>query len=82
MVLCTIYISKQSCTYVHFAGDLELNTVQSIIGKKYCFTISAIADEEVEPKESVSLHIYSNDSSVIYSISSTTTIVINDNNGI
>ena len=53
--------------------------LHSITGEKYCFTISAIADGEVEPKESVILHIYSNDSSVINSVSSFTTIVIIDN---
>ena len=55
--------------------------VHLVTGEKYCFTISAIADGEVEPKESVTLHIYSNDSSIIYSASSFTTVIIIDNNG-
>lgn len=53
--------------------------LHSITGQKYCFTVSAIADEEVEPKESVTLHIYSNDSSVIYSVLSSTTVIIGNN---
>lgn len=63
-----------------FTGDLELTTVQTMIGRKYCFTISAIDDEDVETKESVTLHLYSNDSSIHYTIFSTT-VIISDNDG-
>lgn len=54
--------------------------MQTIIGRKYCFDVLVIEDENEEPKEEVILHLYSNDNA-IYFYSSTTKFIIIDSNG-
>lgn len=74
-------MSALTCSIYKKIGDLELTTVHSIIGKKYCFDVFVITDENDEPKEHVILHLYSNDTAIFDFYSSTTKFIITDSNG-
>lgn len=55
--------------------------MQSIIGRKYCFDVFVIKDENDEPMEYVILYLYSNDTAIFDFYLSTTKFIITDSNG-